>query len=140
MRQNMVDENKKLDNSCEEISKPINQKPKIINGNMYALSQHQWRQQYLNYKRDLKKFPDGEKKVNYTMCDNNDELIDIIGSTEFKVKWGRLDNYLRWKKIEEYVNKIVDDGKLIKSLSKSLLELKVLFEAGKLKRPNASMI
>ena len=56
MRQNMIEENKKLDKSYEEIDNQINQKPKIINGNVYALSQHQWRQhpfQRLKEKCDL---------------------------------------------------------------------------------------
>ena len=132
MRNNIRKKNQLMVNFSQDNYQPVK---KVLNGNMHELNQHKWRQQYLNYKRDLKKYPDGQKKQNYEIVESNDDLMDLISKNQFKVKWGKLDGYLRKKKIDEFVDKLFIDEKLTKSECDTLkIELKKLISNGKLKK------
>ena len=132
MRNNMREKNRMMKNYTEDNYQP---EKRVLNGNMHQLNQHKWKQQYINYKRDLKKFPDGQKKITYEVVESNDDLMDIISKNEFKVKWGKLDAYLRKKKIDEYVNTLLEQNKIdTKDSIKLKRDLKVLVGHGKLKK------
>lgn len=80
-------------------------KKKISKGNVYSLNQIQWRQKCINYRRDVKKFPDGKVK-NYDVIDNISDMEKMISNNEYKKNWGRLDKYQKKKKIKEFVNNL----------------------------------
>lgn len=88
----------------DKVSKPVKKK-KVSKGNLYSLNQIQWRQQCINYRRDLKKYPDG-KVQNYDVIDEIAEMEKIINNNEYKKNWGRLDKYQKKKKIKEFINSL----------------------------------
>ena len=64
----------------------------------YIVNQHQYKQNYLNYKRNLNK-----KKHEVEVLNNTDELLLSIGQNDYKKTWNRLDNYQKKLKLKEYI-------------------------------------
>ena len=86
-----------------EIIKP--KKKVISNENAYALNQIQWRQKCINYRRDMKKYPDG-KDINYDVINKMQDMENLINDTEYKKSWGRLDRYQKKIKLKEFIGNL----------------------------------
>ena len=112
------------DNSPEHTKDQV--KKRVSTGGNYALQQHQWKQGYLNYKREIRRNPDGNV-MNFDVVESKEDLINIINQNEYKKSWGRLDKFQQRKKINEYVKNLVNkellDNIYEKVLIKQLEEL-----------------
>ena len=64
--------------------------------------------------------------------------MELINKNQFKIKWGRFDNYLRNIKLNEYVDNLVNTNKLDKNTGVNLKkDLNTLLVKGSLKKSNA---
>ena len=72
------------------ISKPTINKNVAIR-DQYTMETIQRKQNYINYKRDIRKNPDGNVE-NYNVIET-ENLINIISSLDYNKTWSRLDKY-----------------------------------------------
>ena len=97
-----VNEQIKIMNKQVTNSEPINVntvlKKNKPSQNNYHLQQFQYKQNCINYKKDLKK-----KKSDITTINSTEELIELIEKYDYKKKWIKLDNYQKKQKINEYI-------------------------------------
>ena len=134
---NIVAKIKELSVGSVSVNTPPKLKPKkkILTGGRYALDQFKWKQGYINYKRDLKKYPNG-KVINYDLVEGEQNLIEILRKNEYKKSWGKLDIYQQKTKVKEYVKSLVDT-KLESRFEQALIkELCNLVDHGKIKKTN----
>ena len=107
----------------------------ITNHKNYKLDQHKWKQQYINYKRNLRKDPTGENTKSFNVFQNNNDLSDFLKKNEYKKKWNRLDNYQKKVKVKEYLRQLVDLDELSIEKSKLLIiKFDILINSKKLKK------
>ena len=93
--------NNNSDNNLNEISDDIKKK-KVITGNTYALEQFNRKQNYLTYKRCIKKNSDSfNTKKDYNIIECNDMLESLIEENDYKKPWNKLDKYQKKKKIKK---------------------------------------
>jgi hypothetical protein len=92
---------------------------KNIKGNVYALSQFQYKVSSLNYRRNLRKNI-GKKEEDINNLDNMEQLSKFISETDYNKKWNKLDNYQKKKKIIQYVSNLVASGQINSSLKDTL--------------------
>ena len=118
---NLLNEN--LNNKTEEIFCDDEKKKKIIGGNTYALEQFSRKQNYLTYKRSIKKNPEGlNTETNYNILESNNMLENFIEENDYKKPWNRLDKYQKKQKITEYIDILINDNKLNKELKNKLIK------------------
>ena len=83
-------------------------------------------QQYLNYKRELRRYPEG-KVENFEIIETQDKLMETIQDNEYKRPWTRLDSYQKKVKIKEFIADLEKEEKLNNEqciiLQKELLSL-----------------
>ena len=107
-------------NDKKDLEKIIdNTNIKNIKGNVYALSQFQYKVSSLNYRRNLRKNI-GKKEEDINNLDNMKQLSKFISETDYNKKWNKLDNYQKKKKIIQYVSNLVASGKINSSLKDTL--------------------
>jgi len=107
-------------NDKKDLEKIIdNTNIKNIKGNVYALSQFQYKVSSLNYRRNLRKNI-GKKEEDINNLDNMKQLSKFISETDYNKKWNKLDNYQKKKKIIQYVSNLVASGKINSSLKETL--------------------
>lgn len=107
-------------NDKKDLEKIIdNTNIKNIKGNVYALSQFQYKVSSLNYRRNLRKNI-GKKEEDINNLDNMEQLSKFISETDYNKKWNKLDNYQKKKKIIQYVSNLVASGKINSSLKETL--------------------
>ena len=107
-------------NDKKDLEKIIdNTNIKNIKGNVYALSQFQYKVSSLNYRRNLRKNI-GKKEEDINNLDNMEQLSKFISETDYNKKWNKLDNYQKKKKIIQYVSNLVASGKINSSLKDTL--------------------
>lgn len=94
-------------------SNPEDAKNKLISKKEYRGNQHELdtyinTMNYLQYKKNIRKNVKQPKVVTEENTFENDSSIQAhFEATQYKKKWSRLDNYLKLKKIEEYVKNLV---------------------------------
>ena len=109
----------------------------IINNNtlsrdQYTMESIQRKQDYINYKRDIKKNVD-ENKIDYAVV-SNDDLMNVINLLDYNKTWTRLDKYQKKKKIIEFINFLIDSNSLDSVYKSELLtELQNLIFSKKMK-------
>jgi hypothetical protein len=119
----------------DKIDNPIKIEKTNINSN-YNLEQHKSKQKYLNYKRNLKKYPLGHTE-NYNTFESMDKLSSFLTNNEYKKKWNRLDNYQKKIKIKEYIDSLIKNGELLLENKNELyIQLEILLNKKKLKNVN----
>ena len=107
-------------NDKKDLEKIIdNTNIKNIKGNVYALSQFQYKVSSLNYRRNLRKNI-GKKEEDINNLDNMEQLSKFISETDYNKKWNKLDNYQKKKKIIQYVSNLVASGQINSSLKDTL--------------------
>ena len=107
-------------NDKKDLEKIIdNTNIKNIKGNVYALSQFQYKVSSLNYRRNLRKNI-GKKEEDINNLDNMKQLSKFISETDYNKKWNKLDNYQKKKKIIQYVSNLVASGQINSSLKDTL--------------------
>ena len=107
-------------NDKKDLEKIIdNTNIKNIKGNIYALSQFQYKVSSLNYRRNLRKNI-GKKEEDINNLDNMEQLSKFISETDYNKKWNKLDNYQKKKKLIQYVSNLVAGGKINSSLKETL--------------------
>ena len=74
--------NDSIRNPIKDTNEIIKNKQPIQNTN-YQLEQHKWKQQYLNYKRDLKNI-DNHNKPKYNNIESMEELNKFILENDYK--------------------------------------------------------
>lgn len=115
--------NGNLNNKNQEILGDNEKKKKIIVGNTYALEQFNRHQNYLTYKRSIKKNPDGlNTETKYNILESNDILETYIEENDYKKPWNKLDKYQKKIKITEYIDNLINDNKLKKELKNKLIK------------------
>ena len=92
---------------------------KNIKGNVYELSQFQWKVSSLNYKRNLRKNI-GKNDESINNLDNMEQLYKLISENDYKKKWNKLDNYQKKRKLIQYVSYLVDSGQINSLLKETL--------------------
>ena len=126
-----------LNNSIENTKVPvINSKITITNNilsrDQYTMESIQRKQDYINYKRDIKKNLD-DNKVDYAVV-SNDDLMNVINLLDYNKTWTRLDKYQKKKKLIEYINSLIDSNSLDSTYKTDLLkELQTLIFSKKMK-------
>ena len=126
-----------LNNSIENTKAPvINNKITITNNilsrDQYTMESIQRKQDYINYKRDIKKNLD-DNKVDYAVV-SNDDLMNVINLLDYNKTWTRLDKYQKKKKIIEYINSLIDSNSLDSIYKTDLIkELQTLIFSKKMK-------
>ena len=96
----------------------------IINNNtlsrdQYTMESIQRKQDYINYKRDIRKNVD-EKKIDYAVI-SGDDLMNVINLLDYNKTWTRLDKYQKNKKLLEYINFLIISNRLDKLYKSELL-------------------
>ena len=125
---NIVQDIENLNTSIKDGLKP--DKPVVfkttVNKNLstrdqYTMESMQRKQDYINYKRDIRKNPEGRVE-NYTVIDNDDEnLINIISSLDYNKTWSKLDHYQKKKILIKYINTLEKSDALSKDTREKLL-------------------
>ena len=136
--ENIISNIKKLNESLnidsQDNTNEVKKAPKIYGGSNYHLQQHQWKQKCIEFKKDLKRYPNG-KVTDYDVLENTANLIDIININEYKKTWTRLDNYQKKKKLTEFITELVNKDKLSIDNSKTLLlKLQILVNNKKINK------
>lgn len=127
--------NKTIRQETVSIIEPTLKTTSIDNSGSYQLDQHKWKQQCINYRRELRKNPHGEHKKMFNVFENTNDLSDFLNKHEYKKKWNRLDNYQKRVKVKEYIDHLVNKGELSIEHSKLLqIKLDVLIHSKKLKK------
>ena len=106
-----------------------------IDSGSYQIDKHKWKQQCINYRRELRKNPHGENKKMINVFENTKDLSDFLNKTEYKKKWNRLDSYQKRVKVKEYIDHLINTGELSIEQSKLIqIKLDVLIHSKKLKK------
>ena len=148
---NISDLNDSLENteSLIDAEPPIDTKPPIdtnppidteisvikntLSRDQYTMESIQRKQNYINYKRDIKKDLDDNNKLDYTVV-SNDDLMNVINLLDYNKTWTRLDKYQKKKKLIEYINYLIDSNSLDSIHNTDLLkELQSLIFSKKIK-------
>ena len=82
----------------------------ILSRDQYTMESIQRKQDYINYKRDIRKNVD-EKKIDYAVI-SGDDLMNVINLLDYNKTWTRLDKYQKKKKIIEFINFLIDSNSL----------------------------
>ena len=91
----------------------------ILSRDQYTMESIQRKQDYINYKRDIRKNVD-EKKIDYAVI-SGDDLMNVINLLDYNKTWTRLDKYQKNKKLLEYINFLIISNRLDKLYKSELL-------------------
>ena len=91
----------------------------ILSRDQYTMESIQRKQDYINYKRDIRKNVD-EKKIDYAVI-RGDDLMNVINLLDYNKTWTRLDKYQKNKKLLEYINFLIISNRLDKLYKSELL-------------------
>ena len=126
--------NDSIRNPIKDTNEIIKNKQPIQNTN-YQLEQHKWKQQYLNYKRDLKKNIDNHNKPKYNNIESMEELNKFILENDYKKTWNRLDLFQKKYKLKQYIEELVENNLLLKDCKDELyINLVILLNKKSLKK------
>ena len=100
------------------ISKPTINKNVAIR-DQYTMETIQRKQNYINYKRDIRKNPDGNVE-NYNVIET-ENLINTISSLDYNKTWSRLDKYQKKVKLIQYIHSLEHSNNLTKQTKETLL-------------------
>ena len=104
----------------------------ILSRDQYTMESIQRKQDYINYKRDIKKNV-VDNKVDYAVV-SNDDLMNVINLLDYNKTWTKLDKYQKKKKLTEYINSLIDSNSLDSTYKTDLLkELQVQIFSKKMK-------
>jgi len=104
----------------------------ILSRDQYTMESIQRKQDYINYKRDIKKNV-VDNKLDYAVV-SNDDLMNVINLLDYNKTWTRLDKYQKKKKLTEYINSLIDSNSLDSTYKTDLLkELQSLIFSKKMK-------
>lgn len=96
----------------------------MLKSNQYALESIKRKQDYLVYKRNIKKDPT-KLKDSYNLMDKQN-LSNILESLEYNKKWIKLDLYQKKQKLSKYINELITKDLLdIKYKEELLNKLKI---------------
>jgi hypothetical protein len=85
----------------------------------------------LLWKQTLANYRDTQKKLNrninyvpkeYTIIDNEDELLESIKKESYKTTWNRLDKYQKKEKITEYINDLFTKNMIIEETYNQIVQ------------------
>lgn len=97
-------------------------------GNNYQLNQYQFKQNCLNYKRNL------NKKIHETkIIDTTEEMIEFLNNNDYKKNWNKLDCYQKKTKIKEFMsnNKENSINYLELFLNKKIINKNIIYDKEK---------
>ena len=84
---------------------------KNYRGNQHDLQTFMQRVSFEEYKKKVKKT---YVQKNETIYSSADDIQEMLEKSQYKKKWGRLDNYCKKVKIKEYLNNLINNGDLNK--------------------------
>ena len=109
---------------------------KDYRGNQYEMDQFNWKMQYIDYKKKINDAKKGFVEKEYSEMDSVNDIQTILRNEQYAKPWGRMNDYCRKVKLQEYIDILVnerkiDDSKknaylryLYKKLSEKKLKLK----------------
>jgi len=100
-----------FNNSNAESAKNDCQPVKNYRGNQHELDTYLNTIKYMEYKKQIRKNVKQTKVVSHenTFMDN-ESVQKHFEESQYKKKWSRLDNFLKRKKIEEFIKKKLDEN------------------------------
>lgn len=113
---NKVDQ---FNNNHQYVDEIVNNKlpefnKKDYRGNQYEMDQFNWQIQYAEYKKKVNDAKKGIVKKEYEELDNIDAVQSKLSDEQFSKPWGRMSEYCRKVKLQEYIIELVNEGKIPK--------------------------
>lgn len=93
-------------NSVPEFNK------KDYKGNQHEMDNFNWQMQYVDYKKKINDAKKGITVKEYSEMDSVNDIQTVLRNEQYSKPWGRMNNYCRKVKLQEYINSLCVDGKI----------------------------
>ena len=87
-------------------------KKKDYRGNQYEMDQFNWQIQYAEYKKKVNDSKKGIVQKEYEAMDSLDDVQSKLNDEQFSKPWGRMSEYCKKVKLQEYISELVSEGKI----------------------------
>lgn len=85
---------------------------KDYRGNQYEMDQFNWQMQYIDYKKKVNDAKKGLVEKEYAEMESVNDIQTILRNEQYSKPWGRMNDYCRKVKLQEYIDILVKEGKI----------------------------
>tara|TARA_B100000925_G_scaffold14099_1_gene9854 strand:- start:63 stop:560 length:498 start_codon:yes stop_codon:yes gene_type:complete len=85
---------------------------KDYRGNQYEMDQFNWQIQYAEYKKKVNDSKKGIVQKEYEEMESIDDIQTKLNNEQFSKPWGRMSEYCKKVKLQEYIINLVNEGKI----------------------------
>ena len=95
---------------------------KNYRGNQHEMDNFNWKMQYIDYKKKINDAKKGFVEKVYSQMDSVNDIQVVLRNAQYSKPWGRMNNYCRKVKLQEYINSLCIKGKIEDSKKSAYLK------------------
>jgi len=91
-------------------------------GNQHEMANFNWKMQYIEYKKKINDAKKGFVEKVYEEMDSVNDIQTILKNEQYSKPWGRMNNYCRKVKLQEYMDTLCLTGRVEESKKPAYLK------------------